>query len=60
MLGDRGGRKLKQLGNLADAQLTARQGHKSPDAAFVRQGIGNGKHFAHGFTSMVISPDNKI
>ncbi len=48
MLGNGRGRKLKQFGNLTDAQLAARQSHESPDPAFICQGIGYGKHFAHG------------
>jgi hypothetical protein len=60
MLGDSRRRKLQQLGNLADAQLATCQSDESPDTAFVRQSIGNGKHFSHGFTSIVISPYNEM
>jgi hypothetical protein len=60
MLGDSRGRKLQQLGNLADAQPATSQCDESPDTAFVCQSIGNGKYFPHGFSSTVISPYNEI
>jgi hypothetical protein len=60
MLGNGGGRQLQKFGDLADAQRAAGQGHESADAAFVCQGIGDGKHVTHEFTPMVISPDNEM
>lgn len=60
MLGNRRRRKLQQLGDLAYAQPAAGQGKEGPHAAFVRQGVGNGKHFAHTVHLIYISPDNEM
>lgn len=58
VLGNGRGGKLQQFGDLTNAQLPAHQSHESTDPAFVRQGIGDGKHFAH--RQLSISPDNEM
>jgi hypothetical protein len=52
VLGNGRRRQLQQFGNLADAKVSTHQDKDGSDAALIRQGVGNGKDFAHRFTSI--------